>query len=290
MGEEGEGQGQEEEEEEEDIVTINPKLKIIESKVMNALKKNFDLALTTAKTVTKIDRGDDNWYKHCGITMQKLIKDYNIPEDEVLDFLVEHLVDMTMYDEKIEILNYIFLKDVIPEKSFESYVKKYLDKKIIKSKSLTGIILFSGTTRKVMILNGKKWVDAEPEDISDLSAEIKQKYKISPGDFNNLVGFIGYENKNKYLVFKVKDMLAKRNTGARCDESRKTNKLQILNELVGKDVDGKDKYTKESTRGVVQAELCSLQEFLYRYKNKESKKINGKTFFLDFETAMIYNF
>ena len=258
-----------------------------ESKVMDALKKNFDIAIKTAKTTIKIDRGDDNWYKHCGITMQKLIKD-GIPEADVLDFLVEHLVDMTLYNEKVELLNYIFSKEVIVEKSFESLIKKYLDKKIIKTRNITGIVLFSGTTRKVMILSGKRWVDAQSEDILDLTAEINAKYKIQPSEFNKIVGFIGYENKNKYLVFKVKNTEKGRNTGARCDESRKSNKLEILNELAGPDKDGKEKYTKDTTRGIVQAELCSMQEFLFRYNNKNKK--NGKIYFLDFETASMNDF
>jgi hypothetical protein len=258
-----------------------------ESKVMDALKKNFDIAIKTAKTAIKIDRGDDNWYKHCGITMQKLIKD-GIPEADVLDFLVEHLVDMTLYNEKVELLNYIFSKEVIVEKSFESLIKKYLDKKIIKTRNITGIVLFSGTTRKVMILSGKIWVDAQSEDILDLTAEINAKYKIQPSEFNKIVGFIGYENKNKYLVFKVKNTEKGRNTGARCDESRKSNKLEILNELSGPDKDGKEKYTKDTTRGIVQAELCSMQEFLFRYNNKNKK--NGKIYFLDFETASMNDF
>ena len=257
------------------------------SKVMNALKANFDIAINTAKTATKIERGDDNWYKHCGITMQKLIKD-GIPESDVLDFLVEHLVDMTLYNEKVELLNYIFSKEVIVEKSFESLIKKYLDKKIIKTRNITGIVLFSGTTRKVMILNGKIWVDAQSEDILDLTADINAKYKIQPNDLNKIVGFIGYENKNKYLVFKVKHTEKGRNTGARCDESRKSNKLEILNELAGLDKDGKEKYTKDTTRGIVQAELCSMQEFLFRYNNKNKK--NGKIYFLDFETASMNDF
>ena len=292
---------EEEEESEEEKARRARVLKMKnESKVMNVLKENFDIAVNTSNSSDKINRGVENWYKHCGVTMRKMIKEYSDPnknkteeeillfKSDILDFLVEHLVDMTMYAEKLEILNYIFSKEVIVEKSFESRVKKYLDKKIIKSRSLTGIILYSGTTRTVLILHGNRWVDAESEDVIDLSAEIKQKYKIETSDFNKIVGFIGYENKNKYLVFKVKDTQAKRNTGARCDESSKTHKLKILNELAGPDENGKLKYTKESTRGIVQAELCSLQEFLFRYNNKIKK--NGKIYFLDFETSMIYNF
>ena len=116
-----------------------------------------------------------------------------------------------------------------------------------------------------------------------MAAEVTKKYGIKTEKFAHLVGFIGFENKNKYLVFKVKDMASLRNKGARCDESVKSKKIQILNEIIGE-----EKYNKENTRGSVQAELCSLQELLLRYYNKEKK--DGKIWFLDFELAMIYKF
>ena len=43
-----------------------------------------------------------------------------------------------------------------------------------------------------------------------------------PDNLNNLIGFIDYEVKTgKYMVFKVKNMLEKRHTGARCDNAGK---------------------------------------------------------------------
>ena len=84
-------------------------------------------------------------------------------------------------------------------------------------------------------------------------------------------------------MFKVKEMKVARTKGARCDESVKSKKIKILNEIVGR-----EKYNKENTRGAVQSELCSLQELLLRYFDKERK--DGKMWFLNFELAMIYKF
>jgi hypothetical protein len=81
----------------------------------------------------------------------------------------------------------------------------------------------------------------------------------------------------------VKDMEAKRNTGARCDEASKTKKIQILIDLLGQELF--DKYTQGSIKGLVQSELCSLQEFLFRYYNKSKK--NNKLWFFDYENAML---
>jgi hypothetical protein len=254
-----------------------------ESLLLKEMEDNFNLAVETARKGEKIPRGDENWYKHCGITMKKLIKEFNVPENDVLEFLVEHIVDVLLFDEKVEILNY--LQNHQPTNSFEKLIKAYSDKKIIKGTNISGIILFSKDKRKIMILDEekRKWVQAEPEDERLIAQEAIKSLGIKKEDFHSFVGFIGSDQKFNYLVFKIKDMTSKRNTGARCDESSKEKKIKILNDILGE-----KKYTKENTRGYVQADLCSLQEFLLRYYNKIKK--NGKIWFLDYELGMLYKF
>jgi hypothetical protein len=145
-----------------------------------------------------------------------------------------------------------------------------------------------------MILNKKnKWIEAEPEDERELaeSKEAKQQLNIDKNKFNSIIGFIGYEKNNRYLVFKTKDITAKRNTGARCDEAGKQKTIDLLNTILDE-----DKYTKENTKlikekdGTViqeamsQTELCVLQEFLLRYFNKIKK--NENIWFLTPEMAI----
>lgn len=256
-----------------------------ENDMFKELKENFDMAIYFARTGEKIPRGDENWYKHCGTAMRKLIKE-GIPENDVLMFLVEHIVDLLLYKEKVELLNFLYSLEVIQENSLEKMMKDYLDSQIITTRRIVGIILFSVDKRKIMVLNKttKKWIDSEPEDEIEIANAAADKFKIPQGmQFNSLVGFIDNEKSNRYLVFKTKQTDAKRNTGARCDEAVKSKKIQILNMIVGL-----EKYTKENTKGMVQSELCSLQEFLLRYYNKTRK--NNKLWFFNFELAKLYNF
>lgn len=254
-----------------------------EIELMKEIRENFDTAVHFARTSQKIPRGDENWYKHCGITMKKLIKE-GVPENDVLMFLVEHIVDMLLYKEKVELLNYLYSLEVIHEHSLEKMMKDYLDNQIITTRRITGTILFSIEKRKIILLDKKtkRWVDAEPEDELEIATAAAEKFRIPQGvQFNTLVGFIDNEKNHRYLVFKTKQTDAKRNTGARCDEAVKGKKLQILNMIVGE-----ERYTKENTKGMVQSELCSLQEFLLRYYNKIVK--NNKLWFLNFEMAKLY--
>jgi superfamily II DNA or RNA helicase len=256
-----------------------------ENDLFKEMKENFDIAIHFARTGEKIPRGDENWYKHCGATMRKLIKD-GIPENDVLMFLVEHIVDLLLYKEKVELLNYLYSLEVIQENSLEKMTKDYLESKIVTTRRLIGIILFLVDKRKIMVFNNKtkRWIEAEPEDEIEIANAAAEKFKIPQGvQFNTLVGFIDNEKSNRYLIFKTKQTDAKRNTGARCDEAVKGKKIQILNIIVGE-----EKYTKENTKGMVQAELCALQEFLLRYYNKTKK--GNKLWFLNFELAKLYNF
>jgi hypothetical protein len=254
-----------------------------ETKEIKEIKDEYDLALKFAKTSETVPRGDDNWYKHCGVTIQKLAK-YGIVEFSAsLQLLIEHVVDMLLYKEKLSLMNYIYSTDEFEENTFEYYVKKYLDSKIIRTKRLTSIILYSDDKIKVMLLKEKLWVPAEPEDEREIAIETVKHLDFTKYDTNKFIGFIAQDKKNKYLVFKVKDMEAKRNTGARCDEALKSRKIIILKELMGDSMF--DTYTEGTTKGMVNPELCSLQELLFRHYNKIKK--NNKLWFFDFETAML---
>ena len=150
-----------------------------------------------------------------------------------------------------------------------------------------------------MILNENNlWTEAKSEDRLEVAKKVHDILGITPDKYNKLIGFIGYDNKNRYLVFKVKDVLAKRNTGARCEVAAKDKRIDVLNEIIGE-----QKYTKKneeditpeeksrgviSTKGMVSSSMCSLQEFLLRYYNKIHR--DGKIWFLDFELAMMYQF
>lgn len=256
--------------------------------ILQLLKDKFELAREYTKpnkSVLSTEKdADNNWYRYCGIVIRKMAGQ-GVSLEYLLEFLVEHIVDMTLFHEKVELLNYLYSLDIVDERSFEGLAKEYLDKKILKTSALTAIILYDMDKRRILKLDEKKnkWVDAEPEDVKDLSLLIKENFSIKTSDFNNLVGFIGNDDKKKFMVFKLKNMKEKRHTGARCDQKTKAKILESMNEI-----EGEEKYTKENTKGVVQAELCPLQEFTLRNYSKNKK--NGKIWFLDSETAKIYGF
>ena len=187
----------------------------------------------------------------------------------------------------LEILNYIYSLTNIKKNTFEWFIKEYFEKNSITTKNFTVIILYKLNKRIILILNeDNKWIEAGPEDEREL-AESQQAKKIlifNKEKYNKIVGFIGYEKSNRYLIFKTKDMDSKRDTGARCDEAGKIKTIDILNKIVGE-----DKYTKETTKlikdkdgnviqeAIGQTELCVIQEFTLRYYD-DIKKDNNRWF------------
>ena len=254
------------------------------NRLINEMKVNFDISREFTKQ-PKVPRGDDNWYKHCGIVMKKMSKEYPDSKEYIISYLVAHMMELLLFEEKLDVMNYLYSLETINKSTFEWFAKEYFEQNIIKTKNFTAFIMYKLNKRMIMILNkSDKWIEAEPEDQREIasSKETKDFLAMKPEDYNRIIGFIGYEKSNRYLVFKTKDMLSKRDTGARCDESGKVKTLQKINEILGE-----NKYTNENTKAekdsdgnvireaVGHVELCVLQEFLLRYFNtikREDKK------------------
>jgi len=180
--------------------------------------------------------------------------------------------------------------------SFEWFAKEYIENNSIVGKKLTAFIMYKLNKSSIVILNkNNKWIPAEPEDQREIfaSKEGKDQVIFNKEEYNKIVGFIGYEKSNRYLVFKTKDMTSTRDTGARCDEAGKAKNISKLNDILGE-----DKYNSENTKAVKDAdgnitseavgnvELCVLQELILRYFNAIKK--DGNKWFLTPEMAIMH--
>ena len=265
-------------------------------KVLDVMFDNYNLTLET----TKVQRGNNNWYQHCGVVFRKMVKDNDIiPADsdqerlEILEqFLIEHIVDSLIMNEKVDLLNYIYSDENLERnltnerlKRFFGKIKKYLLSKLIVSKGITGILIFNGPSRidnvNIYILDNNKWAAAKPEDTRDLQDAILKKYRLK-SNLSQYVGFIGFETNKKYMVYKIKDTKNERSTGFRCDQSGKEKIVKLLN-----DIETDERYAPKVTKDGA-FELCVRQEFTLR--SFENQKLDDKTWFLDTETAIINEF
>ena len=264
-------------------------------RIVDEMKVNYDIANEFSKQ-TKVPRGDENWYKHCGIVIRKMSKEYPDSRKHLVSFLVAHLLELLLFEEKIHVMNYLYSLNIIHENSFEKIAKDYFEANTITTDDkLTVFIGYKLNKRMIMILEDNKWVEAGSEDQRDIakSSITKDFLAFNKSDCNKIVGFIGYLKGNVGLAFKTKNMNSLRDTGAICKNAGKSKNLAILNEIVGE-----DKYTIESTKAVKDEngdiiyeavgndELCVLEEFILRYFNEKDK--DGKIWFFTPEMAIYH--
>jgi superfamily II DNA or RNA helicase len=255
--------------------------------ILTSMFSNFILATSTKS----IERGNKNWYELCGIVMRKMIETEGLDKNTLIKFVVEHIVDTLMLPDRIDLMNYIWaspkfftIQEDANFKFFSKNVQKYLQSKIIVYKKITAVVIYDGpssiNSMQVFTLNGKEWLPAEPEDKRALSSEINRKYRLKGKEnLNAYVGFIGFENARKYMVYKVKDTTNERSLGYRCDQAAKDKVIDVLNEI-----EGSERFSNKDTKDSA-IELCVRQELTLRNKQKED---DGTIWFLDTETA-IYN-
>jgi len=147
-----------------------------------------------------------------------------------------------------------------------------------------GMLLFNKAKKELFELvvlryETREWVSAEPEDERDFSLRLAKVQTEQIQKMNMMVGFISLF-KQEYLVFKVKVMSKKRDKGARCDQSGKTDAITIINTALSLNAATQgDEYklTSENTKFRTQKELCVFQEFLLRTFDR--KAINGRKWF-----------
>lgn len=260
---------------------INPQPRIVKNTVSTAsiikmMKSKYDTALSPQD----ISRGETDWYKFCGHVIEEL-ESKGIEKEILIGFLIAHQVDTLMYDDKLSLLNYLYFTSELND--YEQLLKNYIDKRIVKKKSLIGLFLQKLGKPKLMIKKDSSWIPAEDSDKIDLAEEINNK--ILNGIIPNLNQVFGFINnfKGGELVFKTKDLSIKRSKGARCDQAGKKGNngvIKTLNKIIGK-----EEYTDKNTKGKYALQLCVLEEFMLRYFNK--MKHNNKVWFLGPEQASL---
>ena len=257
--------------------------------ILAAMYADYNLALNS----TKVERGDKNWFNHCGIVIRKMISVEKIDKNILAMYLIQHIVDTLILNDRIDVMNFIWANKSLSKtitdaklKYFNKRVTEYLQSKIISYKRLEAVIIYDGPSSvenlQIYVLNDKQWLIAEPEDKRTLSHEIDKKYRLKETDLRNLnayVGFIGFENNKKYMVYKVKDTVNERSTGYRCDQSSKDKVITTLSDII-QDPELMSNIQKDSS-----IELCVRQELTQRHLKETDP---SKIWFLDTEKA-IYN-
>ena len=291
-----------------------------ETTAENTIGMLFDTFETCKTVIEKPTKEQDEWYYYCGKVILQIsqTEEFQISMDELHELVVANLIEHLTFDESIGILNHLYQKNngsmeiasggsgsvgivAIQNLSpFERMILQYYARQVIH-RPLTGrraaaaasavsvpedkgMLLFNKSKKELFELvvlryETREWVSAEPEDERDFSLLLAKVQTEQIQKMNMMVGFISLF-KMEYLVFKVKVMSKKRDKGARCDQSGKTDAITIINTALGLNAPTQgDEYklTAENTKFRTQKELCVFQEFLLRTFDR--KGINRKKWF-----------
>ena len=243
--------------------------------VIQNMFKNY----TISNTDQLLPRGESNWYKYSSVVLNNLEKD-GTPREILEELLISHLIETQLFKDIFNALNYIYSKSDLTK--FEQDIKNYFESKLLKHKSVIGILLQGwdgkNAIQKLIILKDKIWTIAEEEDYIDLLPSIK-KTIIPKEDLNNILGFIT-NFKGKDMIFKIKEN-KKEKKGTRCGTPGKLSATEINNIM------GIKYYTETTIKKVRGIELCVFAEYILRLNDFYKK--NGKRWFLTPDEVVISN-
>ena len=243
--------------------------------VEKILEENTRLALEIIKNVKKdyniiisdqlLVRGEENYYKSMSVVIKNLMDEQRINRESLYGFALDHILESLTFENTIVLLNYLYNKSSSELSDIEQKIFNYYSSKVITNKGVRGLILQQKNEVVIVVLmRDNLWKLAESEDYKDLEPKIKDL--IIPIEmFNKYVGFIG-SFKGEFNIFRVKQMDKKRNKGARCDQSGKSEALKILNDVLGE-----LRYNAENTKRFNQHLICIYQELYLRLFDSEAR-------------------
>jgi len=293
---------------------------------IDILLMNLTNRFETCQTVyEKPTKDQEEWYYYCGKILNQIsqTEEFQITKEQLLELVVANLLEHLLYNDSLMLIQHLYKKNNYSMSSasgegriqlltpFERILLNYYAQQVI-IRPLVGkrVLSVSGGAnalnvphdQAILLFHEKKdpqfalivlrhetneWRPAEPEDLRDYELILGNLKNRHIQNMNTIIGFISFF-KNEYLIFKVKTMTKKRDKGARCDQSGKTEAITTINTLLSLyPPTSRDEYklTIENTKFKTQKELCVFEEFILRIFNL--KRVNGyKWFFTPGETIL----
>ena len=246
------------------------------SGILKSIKERFDIVFNTP--ALKIPTGEKNWYKHANKVIEHLLIVYEIPAKSLRKYVIQHILDMMLLEDKLILIQYFFSGSQINDENddIKENIKGYFNERLVEEGGKQAFVLNKENSWKLFV--EPEWKEGEPEDYRFFEKEL-DRFDVDDAKIANIVGFINMF-KQKDMVFKIKDIRqARNNTGARCgDSTTKTDVIKLINGFLEKPMyDNKTEFLHYG--------LCVIIEILMRYFTEIKKK--GLVYFLSPEQTAI---
>ena len=82
-------------------------IKVNIDNLLKSMKSNFDIAFSS----NVIKNGETNWFKNISATITHLKNDYNIKHELLQKYVIHHMIDEILFNEKLKFIEYIYTTD-----------------------------------------------------------------------------------------------------------------------------------------------------------------------------------
>lgn len=252
--------------------------------------------ITNATTEHVVSHGDQNWYKHASLVINHLQVIHKISYEKLVDYIVQHNIDMLMPNEKLTLISYLYspIRDIEKMTEVEKVIKTYLDKSLLTHRNKSGFVIPNLKNKWDLYLqssqNSNDWVLAQPEDIRNFESSntISNKLAKNTAQYSTIIGFIDMFRNNKEMVFRIKDISQmQNNTGTRITGQTpgKGDVIKRLNMIVDDGSKNEDPmYGLQKSKEIMQQGLSVIVELLLRHYTATNHK--NKVWYLDPGEAM----
>jgi hypothetical protein len=212
---------------------------------------------------------ETDWYFHAKNVIQILNVLHGITNDYIRKYTIHHYLDCLPVKSKVILISRLYKMDTVYNDT-ENQMKAYFDTKILRFKSLTGIVFsvqgdYTFYVKNIDVENPNVWNEARPTEVIKLKSVLQENSPnlvISRERIHPLFGFMSVFKKQD-VVFKIKDLTQKRNNkGSRCDNLTKTEIIKRINVILQK-----DEYTESNSGGILKYSMCVILEFVLRHFN-----------------------
>jgi hypothetical protein len=244
--------------------------------IIQSIKQNVNIT----QTYQLIGAKETNWYKHTSKIFDQLVTVHGVDKEDLKKYIIYHNLDTLPFPEKMVLVVHLFPGEE-PADVVEKTVKQYFLDRFIESKTKRGVYLVNGEgllKSYIQTAGVSSWpMGSTNDEIEFAKAKSLNKFKIPTRNFADMLGLMVIFKKQ--MVFKMRDVTQKRNTGAHCESAGKVAIIKVLNRIIGDTV-----YTDENTEPIYKIGLCAMTELLLR-ENTRTKK-DDKHWFLEPEQAI----
>ena len=253
------------------------KIKMLKDNQKQSIIHHIQDLLETTKKIQNVQESDDKkkWYATISNWIDHIL---DIPRQDILKYILGHILDHLLFDEKKELVEYIYSKSDVDYDPLERDIFQILERtNHIKNDNVDAFLFYSKNKDKVYELDNGKLIESPSIRASDAFRQYLASYIYKKEKYNDVIGFTD-EMKNR-MEFKLKYIERPRNKGFRCDQA----KIDVIRDILNTTTNNTFKTNKKISR----MECCCILEIVLRHYNHIQK--DDRVWYLHQEIGKLNN-